>query len=301
MAIAVIGGTGFIGTRLVEQLSAQGETVKLFSRNLDKASRLFPSVFFPQVQMADYGNWSQDLSGCRAVVNLAGASIAGRRWTAPVKREILDSRVQTTRKLAEALKQVSSPPSVVINASAIGYYGTDLNKTFDEYSFAGSGFLAEVCQAWEQEADAIANLGIRLVKLRIGVVLGYGGALARILPIFRSGVGGVIGSGQQWFSWVHRDDLVRLILFAIAEPNLQGVVNGTAPEPVTNAEFTKALAEVLSCPAFLPVPAIALQVLLGESASIILDGQKVLPLKAQTNGFKFEYPDIRSALKQILQ
>jgi len=301
MAIAVIGGTGFIGTRLVEQLTAQGEQVILLSRHPDSACRKFPKVFFPQVQITGYDNWSEMLADCRAVVNLAGSSIAGRRWTAQVKQDIRDSRVLTTRKLAEALKQTSPRPAVVVNASAIGYYGTDLNKTFDEYSFAGSGFLAEVCQAWEKEAEAIANLGIRLVKLRIGVVLGYGGALARILPIFRAGAGGVIGSGKQWFSWVHRDDLVNLILFAIAKPELQGAVNGTAPEPVTNAEFTKALAEVLSCPAFLPVPAIALQLLFGEAASIILEGQRVLPLKAQTNGFQFTYPDIRSALKQILQ
>lgn len=301
MAIAVIGGTGFIGTRLVEQLTAQGEQVILISRYPDSACRKFPKVFFPKVQIAGYDNWSEMLADCRAVVNLAGSSIAGRRWTAQVKQDILNSRVLTTRKLAEALKHTSPRPAVVVNASAIGYYGTDLQKTFDEYSFAGSGFLAEVCQAWEKEAEAIANLGIRLVKLRIGVVLGYGGALARILPIFRAGVGGIIGSGKQWFSWVHRDDLVNLILFAIANPNLQGAVNGTVPEPVTNAEFTEALAEVLSCPAFLPVPAIALQVLFGEAASIILEGQKVLPLKAQTNGFQFTYPDIRSALKQILQ
>jgi len=301
MAIAVMGGTGFIGTRLVEQLAAQGEEIKLFSRDPHRASRKFPKVFFPQVQVAGYDNWKEELADCRAVVNLAGASVAGRRWTRQVKQEILDSRVQTTKRLAETLKQVSSRPTVVINASAIGYYGTDPHKTFDEYSFAGRGFLAEVCQAWEKEAEVIADLGIRLVKLRIGVVLGYGGALARILPIFRAGAGGVIGSGKQWFSWIHRDDLVRLISFAIANPNLQGAVNGTAPEPVTNAEFTKVLAEVLSCPAFLPVPAIALQLLYGESASIILEGQKVLPLKAQSNGFQFTYPDIRSALKQILQ
>ncbi len=285
----------------MEQLTAQGEQVILISRHPDSACRRFPKVFFPKVQIVGYDNWSEMLADCRAVVNLAGASIAGRRWTAQVKQDILNSRVLTTRKLAEALKQTTSRPAVVINASAIGYYGTDLQKTFDESSFAGSGFLAEVCQAWEKEAEAIANLGIRLVKLRIGVVLGYGGALARILPIFRAGAGGIIGSGKQWFSWVHRDDLVNLILFAIAKPDLQGAINGTAPETVTNAEFTKALAEALSCPAFLPVPAIALQLLFGEAASIILEGQRVLPLKAQTNGFQFTYPDIRSALKQILQ
>lgn len=304
MRIVIVGGTGFIGTHLVEQCVARGDQVTLLVRNLGTGQKKFPPVFFPTVNLVEYtplslGPWQSQLKGADAVVNLAGASIAGRRWTVSVKQEILRSRVDTTKVLVQAIQQASPPPKVLINASAIGYYGTDPDKNFDEYSFAGTGFLAEVCKQWEAVAD-LATEVTRVVKVRIGVVLGYGGALARILPIFQAGAGGVIGSGKQWFSWIHRSDIAKLILWAIAKTDITGVVNGTAPNPVTNGEFTKALAEVLKCPAVLPVPGIALQVLFGESASVLLEGQKVIPRKALLNGFQFDYPDIYSALRQIL-
>jgi uncharacterized protein (TIGR01777 family) len=305
MTLAITGGTGFIGTHLVEYALSQGRQVILLARDKSKAERLFPPVFFPKVTCVTYdpyqmGEWVQALAGCEAVVNLAGASIAGRRWTRAVKAEIRRSRVETTKVLVQALQTLDQPPPVLVNASAIGFYGSDANKTFDEYSFAGNGFLADVCQGWEQAVDVGLPSTVRAVKVRIGVVLGYGGALARILPIFQAGAGGVIGSGKQWFSWIHRSDLVRLILWSIDNPAIKGVVNGTAPQPVTNAEFTTALAQVLGRPAFLPVPALALQVLLGESASVILEGQRVIPQKAQLNGFQFLYPDIVSALQEII-
>lgn len=305
MPLAIIGGTGFIGTHLVEQAVAQGQQVILLARDKAKAERLFPPVFFPQVDCVAYdpyqvGSWAKALSGCTAVVNLAGASIAGRRWTSAVKSEIRRSRVETTKVLMQALQTLDQLPAVLVNASAIGFYGSDPDKTFDEYSFAGNGFLADVCQGWEQAVDMGLPASMRSVKVRIGVVLGLGGALSKILPIFQAGAGGTIGSGQQWFSWIHRSDIVRLILWSIDNPAIKGVVNGTAPQPVTNGEFTVALSQVLGCPAFLPVPAIALQVLFGEAASVILEGQRVIPQKAQLNGFQFLYPDITSALGEII-
>jgi uncharacterized protein (TIGR01777 family) len=304
MRIVITGGTGFVGTHLVEQCMARGYGVTLLVRNLSSAQRRFPPAFFPSLQLVAYtplqlGAWQECLNGADALVNLAGATIAGRRWTDKVKREIVSSRVDTTKVLVQAIAHLSQPPKVLVSASAIGYYGTDPDKTFDEYSFAGKGFLAQVCQDWEAAADGAVGL-TRVIKLRIGIVLGYGGALAKILPIFQAGAGGTIASGQQWFSWIHRTDLVRLILWSITRSELVGVVNGTAPHPVTNRELTSALASVLKCPAFLPVPAIALQVLFGEASELLLKGQRVVPQKALLNGFNFDYPEITGALSQIL-
>jgi hypothetical protein len=305
MKVVVAGGTGFVGVKLIERLHNFNHEIILLARDPKRANRQFPKIYFPQVQVVGYtplqaGNWTKVLAGTDAVINLAGTPIFGEPWTDKRKQEIIQSRQISTRVLVEAIKSLVNKPKVLINGSAIGFYGTDLSKSFDEYSFAGNDFLAKVCKLWEAETEEAVQAKVRVVRLRTGIVLGKGGVLDRILPIFKLGLGGKLGSGKQWFSWIHIEDLVSLILFAINNPQIENALNGTAPAPVTNREFTKALSKVLNRPAFIPAPAPSLQFLYGESATLILDGQKVLPVKSQRNGFKFQYPEITGALTQII-
>jgi uncharacterized protein (TIGR01777 family) len=304
MKIVVTGATGFVGVKLVERLQTLGDRIVVLARNLNKAKRQFPQEFFPNVEVIAYtpfalGDWAKVISGSDAIINLAGEPLAGVRWTDQRKQEIRDSRVTTTKVLVEAIAQAEIKPKLLISGSAIGYYGTSIDKSFDEYSDIGSDFLADICRDWEAAADQVTDLGIRLVKLRTGIVLGMGGAIAKMLPIFQVGGGGKIGSGKQWFSWIHRDDLVDLIIYALQNDQVIGALNATAPKPVTNEDFTIAFGKALKRPAFLPVPAAALILLFGESATVLLDGQRVLPHKAEINKFKFRYPDVNSALAQI--
>jgi uncharacterized protein (TIGR01777 family) len=304
MKIVITGATGFVGTKLVERLQALGDRIIVLARDTQKANNLFPQASFPNVEVVSYnpfelGDWAKVISGSDAVINLAGEPLAGVRWTDKRKQEIRDSRVLTTKVLVEAIAQAEVKPEVLISGSAIGYYGTSLDKTFDEYSDAGNDFLANICKYWEDTTESATGLGVRLVKLRTGIVLGMGGAIAKMLPIFQVGGGGKLGSGKQWFSWIHLDDLVALIIYALKNPDMTGVINATAPNPVTNAEFTVALAKAIKRPAFVPVPAAALILVFGEAATVLLDGQRVVPHKAQINKFTFQYPDIDSALTQI--
>lgn len=304
MKIVLTGATGFVGVKLVERLQSLDHQIVVLARDPQKATRQFPKEFFPNLEIIGYdplklGDWAEAIAGSNAVINLAGEPLAGVRWTDKRKQEIRDSRILTTRILVEAIAKAAVKPEVFISGSAIGFYGTSLDKSFDEYSDGGQDFLANVCKDWEAAADRVTDLGVRLVKLRTGIVLGMGGAIAKMLPIFQVGGGGKIGSGKQWFSWIHRDDLVSLILFALTNSQIVGVLNATAPQPVTNDDFTIALAKAIKRPAFLPVPAAALILLFGESAIVLLDGQRVLPQKAKINKFEFSYPDIDSALAQI--
>jgi hypothetical protein len=304
MKIVLTGATGFVGVKLVERLQALNHQIIVLARNAPKAASQFPKELFPNVEIISYdplklGDWAEAIAGSNAVINLAGEPLAGVRWTDKRKQEIRDSRILTTKILVQAIAKASVKPEVFISGSAIGFYGTSLDQSFDEYSDGGQDFLANVCKDWEAAADDVTNLGVRLVKLRTGIVLGMGGAIAKMLPIFQVGGGGKIGSGKQWFSWIHRDDLVSLILFALTNSQIVGVLNGTAPQPVTNEDFTIAFAKAIKRPAFLPVPAAALILLFGEGAIVLLDGQRVLPQKAKINKFVFSYPDIDSALEQI--
>jgi uncharacterized protein len=306
MKIAVTGATGFVGSRLVERLQTEGHQVLVLSRSADHAKRVFPAAAFSKVEVMAYsplesGDWQQSISGCDGVVNLAGAPIAESRWTSERKQEIIDSRKIGTQKVVEAIAQASSKPAVLVNSSAIGYYGTSETATFDESSPAGSDFLAQVCQAWEAEAEKVQAAGTRLVILRTGIVLGLGGAISKMLLPFRMFAGGPIGSGRQWFSWIHREDMVSLLLQALTQTDMAGVYNATAPAPVRMAELSQILGQVMNRPSWLPVPNFALEALLGDGATVVLDGQQVLPKRTEASGFKFAYATVKPALEEVVR
>jgi uncharacterized protein (TIGR01777 family) len=241
------------------------------------------------------------LEGISAAIHLSGANVAGHRWTEAYKREMMGSRVDSTRALAALLASLRRPPQVLLVASAVGIYGDRGDEVLDESSTPGSGFLASLCEQWEVAAQPARDAGIRVVHLRSGVVLGRGGALARMLPIFRLGLGGPLGSGKQWMSWISLDDWVAAILFALDTPDLAGAVNLTAPNPVTNGEFTRALARQLHRPAIFPAPAFALRVALGQMADeALLASARVLPARLTAAAFRFTHPTIQQALAAAL-
>ncbi|HEY9656409.1 MAG TPA: TIGR01777 family oxidoreductase [Crinalium sp.] len=305
MKVAVTGATGFVGSRLIERLQADGHTVVALTRNPERALQMFPAAAFPQVKTVGYtptamGDWQQSLSGCDGVVNLAGEPIAESRWTPERKQMILNSRKLGTQTLVAAIAQAMPKPSVLVNASAIGYYGTSETATFDETSAPGADFLAQVCQEWEAAAQTVEQAGVRLIILRIGIVLGDGGALAKMIPSFKLFAGGPIGTGRQWFSWIHREDLVSLILQALTDTNISGIYNATAPNPVRMAEFANTLGSLLKRPSWLPVPSFALEALLGDGAKVVLEGQQVLPKRTQATGFQYQYPTVKQAVTEIL-
>jgi uncharacterized protein len=302
MKIAIAGATGFVGSRLVEQLQTQGYQVMILTRNPQQASSRFPQAEVVGYNPFKSGEWQKSISGCDAVVNLAGEAIAEKRWTAAQKQLILESRQLTTEKIVEAIDRAEVKPQVLVNASAIGYYGTSETAKFDETSPAGADFLAQVCSTWETTAATVIASGTRSVILRLGIVLGEkGGALGKMLAPFSAFVGGPIGSGKQWFSWIHRDDVVKLIVTAIENPQMEGVYNATAPNPATMSEFTQTLGAVMSRPSWLPVPDFALEALLGEGAIVVLQGQQVLPTRTLAQGFTFDYPTLKPALTEILK
>lgn len=297
MQVAITGGTGFIGALLYQKLLDRGYQITILTRNPQKAKALLPMASL--VDITNQKLVQESLSRCEAIVNLAGRPIADP-WNSKVKQEILDSRIQATRNLVDTIQNLSSRPKVMISGSAVGYYGTSLDATFTESSLSGNDFLAGVCRSWEGEADRVQSLGVRLVKIRTGIVLDQGGGvLGRILPIFMLGLGGPIGSGNQWFSWIHRSDLVSMIIFALEQEGLEGVLNGTAPQPVTNSEFTQALGQQIDRLAILPVPSLALKLAFGEGAVVLLEGQKVLPKRTIESGFSFEFPQLEDALGVI--
>ena len=305
MKIAITGATGFVGTRLVEKLNTAGEEILVLARNTNKAKKLFPTSAFPKLEIVAYdakqaGSWQEKISGCDEVVNLVGEPIA-EKWTPEYKQEILNSRQLGTKNIVEAIASADSKPGVLISTSAIGYYGTSETAVFEETSPSGNDFLAQVCQAWEGEAEKVKQVEVRLVILRLGIVLDKGGgALAKMIPPFQMFAGGPIGSGNQWFSWIHREDLVNLIIETIKRPEIEGVYNATAPNPVRMNKLCQTLGEVMNRPSWLPVPSFALELLLGEGAKVVLEGQQVLPKKTEAAGFKYKYPQLKSALENIL-
>lgn len=302
MNVLVTGGTGFIGKALVRRLIEAGHRVTVLSRDPQRAAKSLPVRCRTAGWTSSRELDPQVLAGADAVIHLAGEGVADRRWNEARKRAIHDSRVLGTRTLVKALAKLPSSqrPATLLSASAIGVYGDRGDEILDETSAPGSGFLAEVCRDWEDEIFAARELGLRTVAVRIGIVLGNGGgALQQMLPLFRLGVGGRVGSGNQWMSWIHLDDLVGLFEYALTHEQVSGTLNGTAPRPVTNADFTADLARAVQRPALIPVPAVALQLALGEMSTIVLASQRVLPRGTEQSGFQFRHPLLAPALATI--
>jgi len=304
MRLLLLGCTGFVGRELVPTLLKQGHQLTLISRRMARgyeAERAAGDLTWLQLDPASATSWQdaallEALNQADAVVNLTGEPIAEKRWTPAHLRVLEASRLETTRLLVEAMAASATPPGVLINASAIGFYGTSPTARFVESSPAGGDFLASLCQRWEQAAAA-APAGTRVVSVRIGIVLAAdGGALGKMLPVFRAGFGGPIGSGQQWMSWIHRTDLCALLQQALVDDSWSGVVNAVAPEPASMATFSKQLGRSLGRPSLLPVPGPVLQVLLGDGAKVVLEGQQVASERLETLDFRFRYPSLASAL-----
>lgn len=280
MRIGVSGASGFIGKHLCPVLRARGDEVLETSlRDPDGAAKI--------------------AADCDAFINLSGETLA-QRWNDAVKRKILESRTSAPRRFFEALATFQRKPAVYISASAIGYYGTSESATFTESDPAGDDFLARVCVEWERIARTGADLGMRVACVRAGLVLSAdGGALAKLLPIFRTGAGGRVGTGRQWYSWIHVDDAVGIYLLAL--DRISGALNATAPNPVRNADFAQTIGRVLQMPSALPAPAFMLKIALGEGAGIVLDGQRVLPARAQSEGYQFKFAQLDAALEDLLR
>ena len=289
MNLGITGASGFIGRRIIDIALRRGHEVVAFTRTPERA---IPGCTMRRFTL----DAAPDVSGCEAVIHLAGEPIAGL-WTAAKKRRIVESRVLGTRRIVEAIHACAEKPEVLVSGSAIGFYGDRGEEALTEDAGPGSGFLAGTAQQWETEA--LRAQGVRTVLLRTSIVLGKGGALAAMTPAFRLGLGGPLGSGGQWMSWIHLDDIAQLALFAAENLDVRGPLNAAAPWPVRNAEFTRTLARVLRRPAFLRVPAFALRAL-GDLGRTLLASQRVLPASATAHGFGFRFPDLRPALKNVL-
>ncbi|HMS62158.1 MAG TPA: TIGR01777 family oxidoreductase [Solirubrobacteraceae bacterium] len=299
MNVTITGASGLIGTRLVAALRARGDEVTVMSRNAARASGALgvPAIAWdPLAGPAP----AEALAGRDAVVHLAGEPVA-QRWNAKVKAAILASRETGTRNLVAGLSAADPRPGTLVSSSAVGFYGKHGDELVDERQPAGGDFLAGVCEAWEREARAATDLGMRVVLLRTGVVLDPdGGALKTMLTPFRAGVGGPVAGGAQYMPWIHVDDVVGMYLAALDDPSWSGPVNATAPQPVTNREFSKALGRALHRPAVAPVPAFALRMLYGDMAEIVTEGQRAVPARAQELGYDFRHPDLDAALAAAL-
>jgi uncharacterized protein len=300
MKVLMTGATGLIGRNLCEVLTGEGHTVVALSRSPEKARRISAQevrAWDPQAGPPPL----EALASLDAVVHLAGESVAAKRWSPEQKKRIRDSRLVGTRNLVQGLASATPRPSVLVSGSAVGFYGDRGDELLDERAQAGTGFLPELCREWEAEALRARDLGVRVVLLRTGVVLdAEDGALKKMLPPFRMGVAGPLGSGRQWFPWIHIDDIVGIFRHALLSDSLSGPVNGAAPGVVTNAEFTKQMGAVLHRPAFLPVPEFALRVLMGEMGAVVLGSQRVAPEAALRDGYSFKYPDLAPALSDLL-
>jgi len=297
MSAFVTGATGLIGRRLLDRM---GDDVVLTSRNVQKARA--------SIKRGRVIGWDgtsalakDALEGVDTVFHLAGEPVAEGRWTEEKKRRIEESRVLGTRAIVDAMRERAVRPKVFVCASAVGIYGSRGNEVLTEESAPGDSFLAKVCSAWEREAEKAEELGVRVVRVRTGIVLAReGGALAAMTPLFRTGLAGKLGDGKQYMPWIHVDDIVALFAFAAAQPRVRGALNGSAPEPVTNAEFTKAMGEALHRPTFMTAPAFAMRLALGEKAEIVLASQRAVPTAALALDFAFTHGALGAALHDLL-
>ena len=301
MRLILTGGTGFVGTALREILTQKGHEVVILTRQASREKQPGIRTRYVYWNPPGGGPWERELDGMDGVINLAGEPLVGKRWTAEHKQKIEGSRAGSTRAIVEAIRGSKRKPLFLINASAVGYYGSHENEELTEENPAGKDYLAQTCQKWEMEALRAEAFDVRVVRLRIGIVLEKGGgALAKMLPPFQMGLGGPLGSGRQWMSWIHREDLTGLILWAIEKKEIRGAFNATAPAPVTMKEFSGTLGRALHRPAIFPVPEFAVKLLLGEMSEVLLKGQRVLPKRALSSGYSFRFPKLEQALQEIL-
>jgi uncharacterized protein (TIGR01777 family) len=305
MRVFVTGASGFIGKRLLRELLRRGYQVVALTRNgQNLRSGNGEPLVVVEGDPSHSGSWEESIGGCDAIIALAGEPLLGHRWTPEFKQRVVDSRVESVRRLTATLAALPAElrPRTLISASAIGYYGARGDEPLDENSSPASDFAAQLCVDWEAAARAAEAHAVRVVTLRIGVVVGEGGGiLEKMVPPFRAFVGGPIGSGQQYVAWIHLEDVIGLILMALDNPSLSGPVNITGPQPVRMRDFAAILGKVLGRPSLLPVPEVALRLLLGEGAYVPLSSQRVLPRRALDLGYKFRYPELRGALEATLK
>jgi uncharacterized protein (TIGR01777 family) len=304
MNIVLAGGSGLIGKRLVQRLHERGDSVVLLIRKQQSVFQpSIPFIKFVLWDAATVSTWSAELETADAVINLSGEPIAAKRWTTEQKHRIFASRIISTRAITEAIHHTAHKPKVLLNASAVGFYGNVSDGEVTEKYPRGNGFLANVCEQWEREAVNVQRDGVRVALLRTGIVLdANGGALQKLLLPFQIFLGGYFGNGKQWFPWIHIDDEIEAIIFALENSKIEGAVNLAVPETVRMKEFCSVLGMVLHRPSWLPVPAFALKLLLGEMAqSLLLDGQKVIPQKLTENGYEFRYPKLKEALENLFK
>ncbi len=302
MHVLITGGTGLIGRALAHSLVQDGHQVTVLSRTPERHRNLPPNVDLAAWDGRTAQGWGERVNAADAIVNLAGESIAAGRWTPERKRRIRESRVHAGQAVVEAIQAAAHRPQVLVQASAVGYYGPQGDEPITEEMPPGSDFLAQVCVAWEASTAPVEALGVRRAVIRTGVVLSIqGGALPRMLLPFRLFLGGPLGSGRQYFPWIHLDDQVAAIRFLLERPETQGPFNLCAPNPVTNRAFCQTLGQVLGRPAWLPTPALALRLLFGEMATVILEGQRTVPHRLQEAGYTFRFPELRPALQDLVQ
>lgn len=302
MKAVITGGTGLIGRALAADLAADGWDVVVLTRRPEAAGPLPQGVRPVRWDGRSAQGWGEVVDGATAVVNLAGENISARRWTEAQKRRIRESRVNAGRAVVEAIDRAVVKPVVLVQASAIGIYGDRGSEELDERSAPGEGFLPDVCQDWERSTQEVEAMGVRRAVARMGVVLSLdGGALPRMLLPFRLFVGGPLGDGSQWFPWIHIQDEVRALRFLIEHDGASGVFNLTAPQPVTNRELSRAIGRVMRRPALVPTPRLALKLVFGEMAAVLLDSQRVVPRRLLDAGFVFRFPDITTALQDLLR
>jgi uncharacterized protein (TIGR01777 family) len=300
MKLVIAGASGFIGSALCSRLLDKGHVLTLLTRVTPRDASTATKRWL-QWTPGTPGDWEAGVDGADGVINLAGEPIAAKRWTGRQKQNILTSRIETTNSLVEAIRKAKQKPGFLINASAVGYYGPRGDETVTEEAGAGKDFLSSVCREWEEEAKKAESLGLRVIRVRTGIVLGRGGgALAKMVPPFKFFVGGPLGSGTQWMSWIHLEDEVGLMLYLIEHSQATGPFNATAPNPVRMKEFCQVLGQVMGRPSWAPVPAFALRLALGELAEMLLTGQRVIPAAAQRLGYEFRYANLDAALKACM-
>lgn len=299
MNLVIIGASGFIGSTLADRLGDEGHALVLLSR-IPPVETILPNKRWLTWRPGVPGDWHKSMDGADGIIHLAGEPIAGKPWTSAQKEKLRNSRIETTAALVDAIRKARVKPKFLISSSAVGYYGPHGDEMLTEQSAPGNGFLSQLCLDWESEASKAEDLGVRVALLRTGIVLGRGkGALSKMVPPFRFFAGGSLGSGKQWFPWIHLSDVIGLIKFLIEDDQAKGPFNVTAPEPVTMSDFCKALGKALKRPSWLPVPAPLLSLMLGEMAEMLLTGQRAVPQAALGRGYRFKFPNALQALESL--